>query len=167
MKWLPKEDIVYRTYLKEEELISRLNELMEPAKTFRINFFGLGKSKAYEGTIDGKRFEMKRLIGYRNSFLPKISGEIYKEYDGLKIKVKMRLHTFVVVFLIIWMSFVGIAGIASLVALFTSKTTQQMLFIPGAMLIFAYVLTMGAFKFESLKSKKQLKELFEADIQEE
>jgi hypothetical protein len=36
--------------------------------------------------------------------------------------------------------------------------------IPFGMLIFAYALTMGAFKYESNKSKKDLQTIFEADI---
>jgi hypothetical protein len=35
------------------------------------------------------------------------------------------------------------------------------------MLIFVYALTMGGFKFESNKSKKDLQTMFEADIMEE
>jgi hypothetical protein len=36
--------------------------------------------------------------------------------------------------------------------------------IPFGMLIFAYVITMGGFKFESNKSKKDLQALLEAEI---
>jgi hypothetical protein len=36
--------------------------------------------------------------------------------------------------------------------------------IPVGLLLFVYALTMGGFKFESNKSKKDLQELFEAEI---
>jgi hypothetical protein len=39
--------------------------------------------------------------------------------------------------------------------------------IPFKMLIFAYVLTMCGFKYESNKSKKDLQTMFEAEIIEE
>jgi hypothetical protein len=164
MKFLPTENITYKTRLKEDELIRRLSEFIEPEKTFRFDIFGGGSTKPYEGQISGQTFNINRIINYRNSFLPIINGVIEKDFDGLTIKVKMRLHNFVIVFLYIWYAGVGLGFLAFLKQALSNSEFNPASMIPFGMLIFAYALTMGAFKYESNKSKKDLQTIFEADI---
>jgi hypothetical protein len=164
MKFLPTENITYKTRLKEEEVVKRLSDLIEPEKTFRFGIFSSGASKSYEGQINGQTFVIKRIIGYRNSFLPRINGIIERDFDGMTIKVKMRLNIFVIVFLCIWCGGVGLGCIAFLIQAFGSSEFNPATLIPFGMLIFVYLLTMGGFKFESNKSKKDLQNIFEADI---
>ena len=164
MKFLPKENITYSTRLKEEQIVKRLSDSIEPEKTFRFGIFSRDSSKSYEGQVNGQTFEIKRIIGYRNSFLPRISGIIERDFDGLKIKVKMRLPIFVVIFLCIWCGGVGLGCIASLTQAFRNSEFNPATLIPFGMLLFVYALTMGGFKYESNKSKKDLQTIFEADI---
>lgn len=164
MKFLPTENITYRTKLKEEEIVKRLSEIIEPKKTFRLSILSSDSSKSYEGQINGQTFEIKRIIGYRNSFLPRINGIIERDFNGMTIKVKMRLHILVIVFLFIWCGAVGLGCLASLTRVFGNSEFNLTTLIPFGMLIFVYLMTMGGFKFESKKSKKDLQTIFEADI---
>lgn len=164
MKFLPTENITYKTRLKEDEIIRRLSDFIEPEKTFRFEIFSSGSKKSYEGQINGQTFNIKRIIGYRNSFLPRINGVIERDFDGLTIKVKMRLHIFVIVFLCIWCGGVGLGCIAFLAQALNSSEINPATLIPFGMLIFAYLLTMSGFKFESNKSKRDLQTIFEAEI---
>jgi hypothetical protein len=164
MKYLPIENITYKTRLNEEELYRRLSNSMEPEKRLRFSFFGSSSTKTYEGKMSGQTFNMKRIIRYRNSFLPRITGIIEKDFDGLTITVKMRLHILVTVFLCFWCTGVGLASVAVLTQVISHSEFYPQTMIPFGMLIFAYVITMGGFKFESNKSKKDLQALFEADI---
>jgi hypothetical protein len=160
MKYLPIENIIFKTSLKEDEIIRRLSDCIEPEKTFRFSVFSSSSAQSYEGQINGSSFTINRIIGYRNSFLPRINGVIERDLDGLTIKVKMRLHIFVIVFLCIWCG----GCIAFLIQAFDNSAFNQATLIPFGMLIFIYALTMGGFKYESYKSKKDLQALFEADI---
>jgi len=83
MKYLPFENITYRSNLDSEEIIKRVEEIIEPKRTFRITWtFGGGNHKPYEGEIRGTSFHMNRITEYRNSFLPQcrvklqISGKL-------------------------------------------------------------------------------------------
>lgn len=164
MKFLPTENITYKTRLKEDEIIRRLSDCIEPEKIFRLGILSSGSTKSYEGQINGQTFSIKRIISYRNSFLPRINGVIERDFDGLTIKVKMRLHIFVIVFLCIWFGLVGLACIAFLTQTLSSSEINPAALIPFGMLLFAYLLTMGGFKFESNKSKKDLQRIFNAEI---
>lgn len=164
MKFLPTENITYKTRLKEDEIIKRLSDFIEPEKTFWFGMFNRSSTKSYEGQIKGQRFNIKRIIKYRNSFLPRINGVIERDFDGLTIKVKMRLHIFVIVFLCIWCGGVGLGCIALLKQALNNSDINLATLIPFGMLMFAYLLTMGGFKFESNKSKRDLQTIFEAEI---
>lgn len=163
-KFLPYENITYRTKLKEEEVINRLNNFVEPEKIFRFNFFGNGSSKSYEGDILGNKFYINRIINYRNSFLPRITGTVRTEVYETTIKVKMRLSIFVVIFLCFWCIATCSFCFLGLFFSYKSNTFYNGSLVPLGMLLFAYCLTMGGFKFESYKSRKHLLNLFEAEI---
>ena len=168
MKYLPFENITYRTKLELEEIQKRINEVIEPKKTFRMKgIFGSSNHKPYEGSVNGNSFSITRIIGYRNSFLPRINGIIKKDFNGNKVNVKMRLHVFVIIFMFIWFGGVGIGFLAALVSWFKfgSQNFEPMSLIPFGMLIFGYALVTGGFKYESIKSKKYLAQLLEAEIE--
>jgi hypothetical protein len=102
MKFLPLETLIYKTHLNEEKVIQRLSESVEPKKMFRSNLFSDYAAKAYEGEINGQAFAIRRIIRYRNSFLPEISGSVGSDYDGTTITVKMRMNILVIIFLCFW-----------------------------------------------------------------
>ena len=163
MKYLPFEKLTYKTSLASEEILKRLRENIEPKKTFRMTgLFGSKDHKHYEGSIEGRSFSISRIIHYRNSFLPIIKGEIASKHDGTHIHIQMRLHTIALIFMALWC---GILGLVFLVISFDSLNEgsfDPFLLIPLGMLLFGYLMTVGGFKYESGKSKKWLKDLFEA-----
>lgn len=163
MKYLPIENITYKTRLKEEEVLKRLADSIEPEK-IRFGLFDSSATKPYEGQIDGASFRIKRIIRYRNSFLPRISGTIVKDFDGTTINVKMKLHPLVMVFICFWCGSVGLAGITIMAISLRNASYEPASLIPFGMFIFAYGLTMGCFKYESNKSKSDLQTILEADI---
>ena len=162
MKFLPRENIIYKSKLREEEIIRRLTHSIGPEKGFSFGMSG-SSTKPYEGKINGQTFDIKRTINYRNSFLPRINGFIQRDFDGISIKVNMRLHILIIVFLSIWCGLVGFVCLGLLAQFFIHLKFNPAALIPFGMLLFAYVLTMVAFKFESSKSKKDLQTLFEAE----
>lgn len=166
MNFLPKETLIFKTKLKEDEVISRLSQSVEPEKLIRSGLFGSTNTKPYEGTITGKNFSIRRIIKYRNSFLPRILGSVEQDIQGTSIKVKMRLHIFVLCFLFIWCSgaLIGLFFMAKNVV--DNKGFDPWFFMPIGMLLLVYVLTIAAFKYESGKAKNDLKTLFEAEMLE-
>jgi hypothetical protein len=165
MKILPIENITYTTTLKEEELLSRLSAYVEPVKSNRFfNFYATNTSKPYKGQIVGSRFNISRIIQYGNSFLPRISGYIVPDYQGLSIKVQMRLRRSTLLFLSIWCGLIGFACIVMLMEYLRHPQFEPAMLIPFGMLLFAYLLALFSFKYESKRSKKDLMEILQANI---
>lgn len=168
MKYLPFENITYSTKLDSEEICKRLSDIIQPKRSF--NLFGNSSSessKPYEGSIDKNSFQISRIIGYRNSFLPIIKGSIQKDFNGTKIQVKMRIHKFVTFFMAFWMGGVSLGCLASLTMFSKDDNFNPVVLIPFFMLLFGYGLVTGGFKYESIKSRKYFEELLEASIEKQ
>jgi hypothetical protein len=156
MKLLPHENLTFRTQLSRKEIFKRLSELTEVEKSFR---FGAKKSsKVYEGVVSSDKFIIKKIITYRNSFLPKIEGTIQEDSQSTTIQIRMYLEPFVVTFLIIWCSFAAVGSIA----LFFQQHDFKFL-IPLGMIAFAYLLAFCCFYFESDQCARDLDRILEAE----
>ncbi len=165
MKFLPFEEITYKTSLSPEEVLERLGKVVR----HRENSDGVSFSretnadnKAYEGTINGNSFSITRIIHYQNSFLPLINGVIERDVDGTKIRVKMRLHGSV---MLLMLFIITIAIYISYSFFQSSKKFDLHMLFPALGIVYGYFLTMLGFNYEAAKSKKDLAELFEATIE--
>lgn len=150
-KILPFERIIFQSDLQSQDLMARLRDAI--------------LRKEYNGRTIQNEFKIKRIISYRNSFLPIIKGEVKDGFQGSKIQVTMELIGFVKVFMGLWLS---------IVLLFFFMTVHEMLFvesqeldatallIPLGMAIAGILLTVLSFKFESRKSIKDLEIILQA-----
>jgi hypothetical protein len=162
MKYLPFETITYRTNLPVEEVIKRLRKNIRQKKKFidkSIPFVNV--SGPYAGTIKDSTFKISREISYNNSFLPVITGHVEQNRSSTNIYVKMRPHFGVLIFMSIWFSGVFVGALAFTLPVILGKNFElESLMAPG-MVLFGYLLTTLAFKYESKKAKKFFEELFE------
>jgi hypothetical protein len=165
MKYLPYENFYVTTLLTPAKVVERLKKEVEPDTgiSFKKMFF---RSSEYyfTGYIGYEKFELEPVISYRNSFLPQIKGIIKPHLNGSRIQVVMRLHTGVVVFMGIWMGFVMLLGCAFLLKSFITAEFTLTTLIPLGMMLFAYCLALGGFKYESIDAKNKLNQIFEGSI---
>jgi len=161
-KFLPFEDYILTTTLPLREVQARLAENIEPKKAFRFSFFSRHSTKPYEGEMLGYSFSISRIISYRNSFLPAITGNISAFVGQTQIHVKMKPVLLVIIFMSFWLGVVGLVCIGMLIAgIFQIKQIlhdgfSPMMLIPFAMFTFGYSLLYFAFKAESKKSREFL-----------
>lgn len=166
MQFVPYERLTMTTMLSYDDVLARLDNAIEPRRAIR---FFESATKPYQGHREGGHFEMSRIIRYRNSFLPIIKGDIQPGIGGCSIQITMHPHVLVIAFMAVWLGGIGAAFILTLLAVLGVLASAQpadplIALFPGAMLIFGYVLVLGAFKFESAKSTTFLLELFEGQI---
>ncbi|RZJ69929.1 hypothetical protein [Flavobacterium sp.] len=159
----PKDQVVFKSDLSAEEVLKRLQNNVEAQKTFgfRIN---TSYSTPYIGKIVGNTFSIRRVISYRNSFLPVIKGEVTSAMSGSRIKVTMQPDAAVKVFMIIWLAGVTFGCIAILTTLFTEEADFFIL-IPFFMLAMGLALFHFPFKIEANRSRKDFLEMLEAKIE--
>jgi len=167
-KLLPFEELVYRSTFSKEELTAHLQNEIEAEKSFGLGANRFSYSKPYIGKVYQNRFEIKKAINYRNSFLPVIKGEIVDDINGSKINVKMGLIDFVKAFMILWLGGVSIACLAVLYNIIfgegLNSETGIFMLIPFFMLIIGIVMVSFGFNFESRKSIIDLEEILKAKI---
>ncbi len=166
MKFLPFENITLHTQLPGREVLKRLSQNLEPLDLFPSRFNRT--RKLFEGEIKpNNEFDIRRVIWYKNGFLPRITGKITEEETSTAIKLKLRLHVFPRVFMTFFCSIVFLVLLVGIANLLSSKTLEE----PGAligpliMLILGYGMTIGGFKYESTYAKEYLAEIFEAEIE--
>lgn len=145
---LPQENFFMNTKLSPAEIVTRLSE-----------------SAKYETFGDGYRenkFNIKRIINYRNSFLPLIKGEMMDLHGTTNVKVEMKPHWFVTVFMLFWLGGVAIAFILTL-DIIEERELDFFSLLPFIMFFFGIAFFYGGFKFESKRSKKELLSLLEGE----
>ncbi|MGC2829635.1 MAG: hypothetical protein WB994_08350 [Candidatus Acidiferrum sp.] len=99
------------------------------------------------GNFEGNSFAIRRDIGYRNSFLPRIRGRINPTLTGARVSVIMWLHPFTALFMAFWLGFIGHG------ALRDNSASSLLLWV---MFAFGVSLALGAFFPEALKAKRLL-----------
>jgi len=164
MKLLPYHRYEIQTSLTREEVVALLQSETEPRKWLRFS----RKHRLFEGEVSYEGFKIMRIIHYRNSFIPIIRGSLEQGVLGVKVKVRMHLHPFVMAFMCIWFGGVGFAILSTGAGLISGYTAPSpMLLIPFAMLIFGWLLTSGGFWFEARKAKPLLKDLLQRKMRSE
>jgi len=161
---LPFEDYLIKSKLSVEQINLRLKENIEPKGKSIFSSFSRNSTKPYEGELYGNRFKINRIISYKNSFLPKISGDIFTFKDLTNITVKMETNRTILVLWYLIILIVGF-GLTSFSNIFNSLSNKNNFPFGGnEFLIFISIFLITpflAFKIESRKSKKFLSTLLE------
>lgn len=155
----PYEKFTINTVLPPHAVRDKLLEVVEPVQWVRWAW--TRPEKPYQGEVLEDSFRISRVINYRNSFLPAISGKIRPRVSGSEILVEMKLNDFVWFFMLFWLIGVGVAGLVFLVAMIGEGEFELMGLIPVAMFIFGCCLPSIGFWMEAGKSKQFLIELLQ------
>lgn len=157
MKLIPYYRFQIDTPFSPAELAQRIKTV-----TGEKHWFDFSPSHEFTGQVNEHEFEITKNISYRNSFLPIIVGHIEQTASGSTAFILMRLHVFVMCFMLVWLSGVSMGCLLVLANL--DEFSLHML-IPFAMLIFGVALVSGGFWFEASKQKRRLIELLSQNKQ--
>jgi hypothetical protein len=153
MKWLPHHRFEIVSPLARQAAFEAMKAHVEPENWFRIGWPNSANDKRFEGTISGDGFHVRRVIGYRNSFLPVIDATFHPGASGTRIQVQMRMFIFVYGFCAIWLT-------AMISTVFASEGPFRLLAI--GMIAFLYIMTMLGFWIEAGKQERTLRDIFKA-----
>lgn len=167
MIFLPFDQFTIKTYLSPDEVRSRLEGVVEAKQHFRRFSFNK-KHLPYEGVVTDNSFKVTRIIHYRNSFLPIISGEIKEGLGDTVVEITMKPNLFALIFIAVWLV-IFLTIRASIGGFFffpaPDNTSSAGMFAIGVGIVaFVYLLVNGSFQFEAIKSKKFFQTLFETQL---
>ncbi len=167
MKYLPLENITYKTKLSSAEILKRLNEVTEPRKALRVIwFYGNSVQKVFEGKIKSDTFEISRILNIRNSLRPTIKGRLEEKLSETYILVNMNLGFGILFYKFPWLFLSIFCCIWISISLLNGGEFNIVNSIPFLAMVFFYTSITGGFKYESLNSKHYLAKLFEASIED-
>jgi hypothetical protein len=146
------------TKLTVTEVSNRINCLLKADNAFRTKYYPDIKISAYDGDYRNGSIEIIRHTWYNNSFKPIICGEVKTINDQCVIKMNLRLHVFVLVFVCIFLA--GTLTVALLTI--ASPLTGQGFFISLSLLMAAamYTFMQVAFVLEARVVQKDMQKLF-------
>lgn len=164
MLFLPFDTFTITTNLNPEQVSEKLSNAIEPPKRLRsYDIWAKQPSKQYEGRISGYNFRINKIINYRNSFLPIIEGTICPDIIGCQIKIQMKLHIAVIIFMLFWFGNLIPISLSFLAAMIADHKVGPILGLaPLGMGLFAYLLCMSSFNIEAKHAKDFLYELFQS-----
>ncbi|MEP0214465.1 MAG: hypothetical protein ABJD66_14690 [Cellulophaga sp.] len=166
MKIIPSDKIEILTTLSNQEVRKILTENIRPKKGLKIGFNKSQEKELFEGNFEQDRFEMQRIITGRNSFLPQIKGQIQPNINGTKLVADLKVHTFVIIFMIFWLTFDGFAFIMGIIGVINQGTNPFLLIFPLIMIGFGIGLVNYGFNSQKDKSISDLKRIINGQIKE-
>jgi hypothetical protein len=153
VKILPYHEFGFQSPMKPDVAMRVLQARIEPPSWFRLRWPSSTNDSRFEGDIAGDRFSVMRIIGYQNSFLPRVLGTVKPRGGGSHIHIRMRLHIQMLIIL---------AGLPVLLFFLGAPILTD---VPNTLMatLAIYALVMGAFWFEANKQERVLRELFRAE----
>lgn len=158
MQLLPYHKLTIRTQEPLSMVIEKLEAQIQAPETFR---WGFPRPHApYTGTISESGFKIYRIIHYRNSFLPVIRGQFESSSDETLVHITMRLHPFVIAFLIFWLSIWYSISIPLFLLEFLSGNApllEALLFL--GLPLFILLIFAATFRYEVNRSHRELTQI--------
>ena len=161
MAFVPFLHITWTSPLDEAVLRARVAEVIEPAVKPGERWIFDDRARPYEGALTGEGFTASRVTGYRNWFLPRISGRFERADGQTRITIHMRLPAATKLIAFLWL----LAGVFALASLVLSRITPAVRFYPAFAPAFfftpaGYAAMTVLFRRESEASRRFFAELF-------
>jgi len=157
MKFWPSDKLEIETTMPLEAVVAALSSKIEPIKPLRFS----RDHAIFQGYVFRDGFKISRIIHYPNSFLPVVTGKFLPGDSGIRAAIRLGLHPFVAVFMLVWFGVISLGIIAAAAGLLIGHPAlSQMLPLLAGMLVFGLALVLGGFWFEARKQKPMLIELF-------
>jgi hypothetical protein len=153
---LPYKHFILETHLSPDEAQARLAAQLRPP-SWR-NSWRAGPP--YEGRLQDSHFEISRVINYRNSFLPTISGEMRPTAQGAEIEITLQLQPLVRAFMLLWMGLLMVFTVLILCGVLVKGNWSIGILVPILMSGMGYGICVGPFHWEARKDVAFLTTLF-------
>lgn len=149
---LPYHQFEISSPLRREDAIAAISARVEPVKWFRLRWPSSANDNRFEGKVLGDNFEINRVTGYNNAFLPIVKGEVRSVGAMSLITIRMRPALPILIISGLWA-----AAVIAFLAVSEGIGLQA-----AFMLALLYGVFLGLFWFEADKQRKTLRTIFNA-----
>ena len=144
------------THLTVDQCEHTLCAIVEPRRWLRAPL--ARGALDFEGEVTNDGFSITRVIGYRNSFLPRISGVFHQRPRGTLVTITMRPNWLALGFWIVWIAACLTTG--AIILLWRSDFQKYRAgALLAAMLAFGYLMCSVLFAIEAEKARRILTEV--------
>lgn len=158
MKWVPQHRFEIQSPLAPKAALDALKAHVEERAMFRVGMWPSSKNDTrFQGEITADGFSISRIIGYRNSFLPVVTGKVHGGGSRSTIAVDMKLHS-IAVLLLIAIMIPFLLAVSVLAFAPDAMGMLSLLLLPAL----AYGGVLWGFWFEAEKQERVLREIFHA-----
>jgi hypothetical protein len=157
---MPLKVVAFDSPYDPDEVHRRLVSVVSPGVSFwgtpKPSIGESGQPPEFLGKVYDRDFKIRRIIRYRNSFLPIIRGTVApRPGGGSHVRLVMALHVAIAVFMLGWFGL-----FTWLLAM--SGSLKGAIAVPVILIIFGGVMTVGGFVYEANKSEEALRRLLGA-----
>jgi uncharacterized membrane protein len=156
---IPHDEIIYESTFSTDELIDKINNLIEYKNTFFL-FLQSSDSKPFLGVINKNKFEVNQIINDRKS-LPIAIGEINPIGSKTIINIKFRMEF---ISMVTWIGFSSLLLIFYIVVAISSIENLIKLYIIPLIISLLWLITNVIFNKHVKKMKTTFKDIFNAKI---
>jgi hypothetical protein len=154
---LPYQRFSIETRLSMDEVMHRLHTAVAAPAYWQWT----RPPQPFQGSVTGTSFTIHRVIGYRNSFRPRVAGRIVPGHSATAIECTMTMEPVVQVFMALWLSFAAIGFAAGGIALLGGHGLAGGAgLVPFLFLPFGIAMCTFGYGFEAPKTKRALHDLF-------
>ncbi len=159
---------IFTSTIHQEEALERLQDVVQDTRPHPMKvFMGDSSHKPYSGRIEGHIFIIKRIIGYRNHFLPEIKGVITPDGSNINIELSVKPNPVALIFIGFFFVFACIASLVSIYIIVTSEVFEPLTLIPFGMLGVVALMVILGVGIEANVAKRFIKNLFNASVKKE
>lgn len=155
VRWSLHHRFEIQSTLAPRAALDALRPFVEERRIFRMVLPNAANEKRFQGDVGADTFEISRIIGYRNSFLPQVTGRVHGSGSRATISVDMKVHSLALALMVV------IAAMMLLVAAGLALAGEALALI--AVLVMPslfYGIVLWAFWFEADKQERTLREIF-------
>lgn len=158
MRLLPYRRFELQSPLSVTQVTQALSDSGEPKRWIRLGT----ADRPFEGTVTASGFQIQRNISYRNSFLPQVTGTVTPEGSGSRISITMKLHSVVLIFLLVWSGVLASICVAVGVSFIAGSVEGTAALAPFGLFLLASLVITGSFAYEARKATELLTSLLRA-----
>ncbi|MCU0433984.1 MAG: hypothetical protein MUC87_11060 [Bacteroidia bacterium] len=161
MKLLFFDKLTLETRLSVYEVHQRLQHYVLKRDNLFNSFVTQEPQHIFEGRYSDESFLIRRIINYRNHFLPMLEGNYELTGNRTRMKIKMRLPK--LLYLIFPLIIIILTGIFYQITSKSEVGVGPEMYISLAMPLLFYLIVFGFFRYEVKRAQKLLIRIFEAE----